>query len=427
MQFFRTLLRDSLLKNAFYLMATNLTNLLLGFIFWVIAAIYYSPDEIGTISAVLSSMFLIAMISSLGFTTSLIFYLPRDRKNASKMINSCIIASIAVSVLFSSIYILGIDIWTPALGSIFGNLESDIIFMAVTIFSTISSLISSAFTAGKRSSFHMTKETVFGSLKILPLPLLAGFGAMGIFLSWGVGLLLSLILSLVLLSIVWKGYLPRLTLDPIIKSMAGYSAWNYLADLFYSLPRFVLPILIVNLISPESTGFFFIAFMVAGLLYGIPQSITNSLLAETSDGGKLWDKVGRAIRFNAALVIPGFLLFVFFGKFVLNLFNPNYAQNASTTLTILAAASLPLSINTIFMGIRNSQKKVKSVVKINLAISVITFVLVVPFIKVWGLNGAAAAYFVANVVCAIAVIYWMSNPAEFISNQFKYNRKEGSG
>jgi len=425
MQFIRALFRDSLLKNAFYLMATNLTNLILGFVFWVIAARYYSPHDIGTISAVLSSMFLIAMISSLGFPTALLFYLPRDGKNADRIINSCIIASIAAAIVFSSIYIFGIHLWTPALGSIFSSLEYDLIFIAVTIFSTVSAMISSAFTAGKRSSFHMTKETLFGSVKILPLPLLAGFGAMGIFLSWGIGLVLALILGFVLLSIVWEGYLPRLVLDPIIKGMVGYSAWNYLSGLFNALPRLVLPIMIVNLISPESTGFFFIAMMVAGLLYGIPQSISTSLLAETSDGGELWDKVGKAIRFNAALVIPGFLLFVFLGKFVLTIFNPSYAQNASITLIILAAASLPLSVNTIYTGVQNSQKNVKSVVKINLAISVITFVLAVPFMKMWGINGAAAAFLFANVVAAIAVIYTMRKPAEFISNQFKYNRREG--
>jgi O-antigen/teichoic acid export membrane protein len=417
MQFIRALFRDSLLKNAFYLMATNLTNLILGFVFWVIAARYYSPNDVGTISAVLSSMFLIAMISSLGFPTSLVFYLPRDGKNAGRMINSCIIASIAASIVFSSIYISGIDIWTPALGSMFGSLEYNIIFMAVTIFSTVSSLISGSFTAGRRASFHMTKETLFGSVKILPLALLSGFGAMGIFLSWGIGLVFALILGFILLSIVWKGYLPRLALDPIIKSMAGYSAWNYLAGIFNALPRLVLPIMIVNLISPESTGFFFIAMMVAGLLYGIPQSISSSLLAETSDGGELWDKVGRAIRFNAALVLPGFLLFVFFGKFVLNLFNPSYAQNASTTLIILATASLPLSVNNIFTGVRNSQKKVKSVVKINFAISVITLSLAVPFMSMWGIDGAAGAFLLANTAAAIAVIYRMSNPAQFISNQ----------
>jgi O-antigen/teichoic acid export membrane protein len=427
MKVFGALFRNSLLKNAIYLMATNLTSLILGFIFWVIAARYYTTQDIGTNSAVLSSMSLIAMISSMGFPTALVFYLPRDRKNAEGMINSCIIASIIASIVFSSIYIFGIDIWTPDLRSMFANPEYDVIFIAITIFSTVSALMSGAFTAGRRSSFHMTKETLFNSVKILPLSILSGIGAMGIFLSWGIGLVLALIIGFFLLSIIWKGYLPRPTLDPIIKSMAGYSAWNYLAGLFNALPRLVLPIMIFNLISPESTGFFFIAMTVAGLLYGIPQSISSSLLAETSYGTELWDKVGSAIRFNAVLVLPGFLIFVFFGKFVLSFFDLSYAQNASTTLIILAAASLPLSVNTIFTAVRNSQNKVKSVVMINLSISVITFVLAVPFMKMWDINGPAAAYLLANVACAIGVIYRMSNPVEFISNQFKYDKMERKG
>lgn len=415
MQFFRAIFKDSLLKNSVYLMGTNLSNLILGFFFWVIAARYYTPHEVGTISALLSSMFLISMVSSLGFPAALLFYLPRDCKNAGRIINSCLIASIAASLAVSLIFISGLDIWTPPLKPVLGSLEYAALFAVVTTASTASALMSSAFIAGRRSSFHMTKETLFGFVKILPLPLFAGFGAMGIFLAWGIGLMLAVILGFILLSMVWRGYVLTPVLDPIIKSMAGYSSANYIAGIFSSLPRLVLPVMIMNLISAESTGFFFIAMTVAGLLYGIPQSISSSLLAESSDDGELWGKVSRALRFNAALLFSGVMLFLLFGRFVLNLFNPSYAQNATATLIILAFASLPLSLNSIFAAVRNAQKKVASVVKINLVIAVITLALAVPFMKSRGIEGAAAAYLAANSIAAIAVIYKMKNPAEFIS------------
>jgi O-antigen/teichoic acid export membrane protein len=418
MHFLRDICRDSLLKNSVYLIATNFSNLIIGFFFWVIAARYYTPHDVGAISALLSSMFLIAMVSSLGFPTALLFYLPRDRKNAGRIINSCLITGTASSLLFSAIFISGLNIWMPALEQMFDSLEYAALFAAVTTASTVSALISGAFIAGRRSSFHMTKEVFFGSVKILPLPLLAGCGAMGIFLSWGTGLVLAVILGFFLLSMVWK-YIPMPALDPIIKNMAGYSFGNYIAGIFNALPRFILPIMIVNLISAEETGFFFIAMMVAGLLYGIPQSLSSSLLAESSESGELQDKVRRAIRFNAALVFPGLLLFVLFGKFVLSLFNPSYAENASTTLIILAGASLPLSINTIFTAVRNAQKRVASVVKINLAIAVAALALAFPLMKMSGIEGAALAYLLANSAAAIVVIYKMKNPAGFISEQFK--------
>ncbi len=414
MRFLKEIYNDSLLKNSFYLMAANLLNLLLGFVFWIIAARYYTPNEVGTISALLSSMLLLSMISALGFQTAFVFHLPRNRENASRIINSCLTSSIVASLVFSSIFVLGLDIWAPPLKSILSNLKFGILFATITAFYTTSANISSAFIAGRKSSFHTTKETLFGLFKIFPLQVFSVFGAMGMLMAWGIGVLLAVIIGFFLLSLVWKGYFPVPMFDPIIKNMAGYSAGNYLSDIFLSLPRLVLPIMIVNLISTESTGFFYIAMMIAGLLYGIPQAISNSLLAESSDSGELWLKVKKSVKLNAALLFPGILLFVFFGKFVLNLFNPTYAVNASTTLIILAAASLPMSLNIIFTTVRNAQKRVLSVVQINAAIAIITLALALPLLKTSGIEGAAIAYLAANILTAIFVVYKMKDMAGFV-------------
>ncbi len=414
MSFIRKIYNDSLLKNSFYLMTSNLLNLILGFFFWFISARYYTPEEVGTTSALLSSMLLISMISGLGFNTAIVFYLPRDYKNTNKMINSCLTSSIVASIIFSLIFVLGLDIWAPSLKNLLYNLKFFWLFAAVTTMTTTSGLISSAFIAGRRSSFHVTKETLFGLIKILPLQIFSVFGTMGILMSWSLGVIIAVFIGLFLLSLLWKGYLPIPTIDPIIKSMVSYAAGNYFAEIFYSLPRLILPILVFNLISKESTGFFFIAMMIAGILYGIPQSISNSLLAESSDSKELWHNVKNAIKLNVALLFPGILLIILFGKFVLNLFNPLYAENALVALIILSIASLPLSINTIFTTIRNAQKKVSDVVKINAGIAAITLALAFPLIGSSGIEGAAFAFLAANSLAAIVVVYKMKNLSGYV-------------
>ncbi|MDL5502089.1 MAG: hypothetical protein QSU88_02630, partial [Candidatus Methanoperedens sp.] len=87
--------------------------------------------------------------------------------------------------------------------SILSNLKFGILFAAVTAFYTTSANISSAFIAGRKSSFHTTKETLFGLFKILPLQVFSVFGAMGMFMAWGIGVLLAVIIGLFLLSLVW--------------------------------------------------------------------------------------------------------------------------------------------------------------------------------------------------------------------------------
>lgn len=411
-EIFAKIYQNSLFKNSIYLMIANLSNYILGFFFWIIAARYYAPEDIGIVSAIISSILLIATISSIGLPTAIIFYLPRNTKDVNSIIDSCLVICILASLIFSIIFIFGIDIWIPDIKQFFNNLWVIIIFIIVTIMMTISSLMSGAFVAGKRSSFQMSKEIIFHTIKIFPLFLFTEFGTMGIFLSISLGSILSIMIGFFLLFKLWK-YKPRFRLDRIVKSMARFSVGNYIADIFCWGPRFILPIIVLNMMSAEYSGFFFIAITIAGVLYAVPGSISSSLLAESHNSEKFLENINRAILFNIFLLIPGLLLFVIFGKFILNIFDPAYAQNATISLIILTATSIPLSLVSIFNTVRNVQKRVTSVIKMNMLVATITIVLSVPLIKIYGIEGAAFAHLIANTVGAIVVINRIKSPTEF--------------
>ena len=420
MKLIQKIYEDSLFKNSIYLMVTNFANLILGFFFWVIASRYYTPNDIGITSAILSSISLISMISSVGFPTALLFYLPRDSKNANKTINSCVTVSIIISAIFSVIFILALDRWEPLFKPIFDNVKLVSIFIVITVMTTISALMSGVFTAERRSSFTMVKENLFGIIKIFSMILFTGFGVVGIFLSWSVGLVFSMIIGFILLYRIRK-YLPKFTFDPIIKNIVGYSARNYIAGIFNSLPRLILPIMIMNLVSTDSAGYFFIAMTVAGLLYGISQSISSSLLAE-SFKGDIWENVSKAVRFNLFLLIPGLLLFMILGKFVMNLFSHNYAENATTALIILAIASVPLSAINIFTTVRNAQKRVGNTIKINAIVAAITLILAIPLMRFLNIEGAALAFLLGNTIGAMIIIVRIKNPVEFTLKLLKVKK-----
>lgn len=407
----KEIFRDSLLKNSIYLMMTSFVTSILGFFFWIIAARYYKPEDIGIISAIFSSISLISMIGSIGLPRALIFYLPRD-KNTEKIISSCLVTCIISSIIFSIIYILGLKIWAHELTLTLNNLENILIFIVVTTIISISGLLGAMLTAGRRSSFQMIKETIYHFIKMFPLIFFVGLGAMGILISIGIGLVLSVIIGFFLLYKTWK-YLPKLTLDPIIKKMASFSAGNYIADIFYNLPRLILPIMILNIISAKSAGYFYIAIMMASLLYGISQSISTSFLVESSDKDKFWDNVNKAIKFNMIILIPGILLFILFGKFILEIFNPSYAENATMTMIILTVASIPLSLVTIFNTVRNAQNRVSSMIKMNFIVALITIVLSIYLIRIMDIEGVAISFLVANTIGALIVIKRIKNPIDF--------------
>lgn len=407
------LFKDSLLKNSIFLMAASFVQSIIGFIFWIIAARYYSPNDVGITSAIFSSISLISMVGSLGLSRALIYYLPREGKT-DKILNSCLTINVVSSIIFSFIFISGLKIWSPDLLSVLNNLKDVLIFLIITIAISISALLSAAFTAGRRSSFCMIKDSAFNIVKIFPLFFLIQFGAMGILTSLSFGLFLSLIIGFYLLFKVWK-YRPNIKLDPIIKNMAIFSAGNYVTDIFYNLPRLILPIMILNMISAKSAGYFYIAIMMSCLLYGISQSISSSFLVESSDKDKFWNNVNKSIKFNMIILIPGIILFMIFGKFILNLFNPSYADNATSTMLILTIVSIPLSLIAIFNTIMNAQNRVMNMIKMNIMVAGVTLLLStisIVFIKM-NIEGIAISYLIANTIGAIIVINRIKNPKEF--------------
>jgi len=258
------------------------------------------------------------------------------------------------------------------------------------------------------------KDFFFGIIKIFPLPVFAAYGALGIFISWGIGVLLSVLLGIILLPKVWANYRPSFTLDPVIKKMASVSAGNYFAGIFSSLPRLALPLMIANTISTEAAGYFYIAMLVAGLLFGIPQAVSSSLIAEASNSGKLWNNVRKSITFSILLLIPGLVLFILLGRYVLHLFNPVYGENAYMPLILLSMASIPLTVTTIYTAVRNSEKRIKSVVIINALTAVVTLALAFPLMRMMGITGASVAFLAGTVVSAATVVLKMKNPREFI-------------
>ena len=398
-------------------MISNVFSLIIGFVFWIIAARYYTPYDIGIVSVMLSGTYLISMICTFGFPAALMFYLPRDPKNANRIINSCMIISIVASIILSLIWILRIDIWIPKLESSINSIYI-MIFIILSVLETINSIMLNVFLAGRKSSYSLVKDTVFNISKMFPIILFTGLGAIGILLSWTIGSILSIIVGFFLLYKLWK-YIPTFTVDRIIKNMFVLSAGNYIAGIIGYLPISVLPIIIANLVSTEAAGYFFISMTIANVLNAIPKYIANSLLVESSNVDKFRDNVNTAIRFGIAIVFPGVLLFMILGKYILNLFNTSYADYSLTTLIILSISSIPMLLNNIFNTVRNSQKRVISIIINNLVIAGITITLSIFLLKSMGIEGAAISYLIANTFVAIAIIYSIKNPVEFTLKLYK--------
>jgi len=186
--------------------------------------------------------------------------------------------------------------------------------------------------------------------------------------------------------------------------MWQYSGGNYLAHLSTAAPAIVLPIIVINLLGPAQNAYFYIAWMIAGLLSAIPHGISHSLFAEGSHfEGKLRENTIKSFKFTFLLLIPAITILVLFGEWLLLAFGQSYSANGLKLLWILAISSVPLSINSIYTSILQVTKRIKELIAIWGFIAVAVLVVSYLIMPATGIIGIGYAWIGVHIMVAIYV------------------------
>ena len=361
-------IRSPLYRNALFLMADTAVGTALGFFFWMVAATFYTEDEVGLAAAAVSAVSLLALLSRLGLGFALVRFLPHAEKPV-EMINSCFTLIGTVALAVAGIFIAGLDLWSPALGFIRENVTYILVFVLLVLGLALSQTMDFVFVARRRAEFALTKNTVFSLLKIpLPILLVPFFRTFGLVSSWGIAIGITLAISVfIFMPRAQDRYkvAPKMSLG-IFKGIWGFSSGNYFAALFGAAPALILPIMVVNLLGTEQNAYFYVAWMIAAVIVGIPMGMSRSLFAE---GSHLEDdlavNVRRSLKFIFRLLIPVIILLLLIGKWLLLLFGVGYADNALELLWILGASSLFVGVNRVYMTILRVQGRMTELVAIN--------------------------------------------------------------
>lgn len=355
-------MKDSLYRNSIYLMLSTLIMAFLGFIFWMINARLFTPEQVGLATTIISIVSLITSLSVLGLNTALIRFLPKsDRKNDK--INTAFTLVALITIIISTVFLLLINQFSPKLLFIKENIILAFVFIIFMVFGSISSLIDSIFVAYRSTKFILFKSSLFSLLKIMFVFFFVSLGAYGIFTSWMIAVAIASLVSIFILSIKFQ-YSPKIVFyDSIIKRIGKYSFGNYFAGFIGSLPTLLLPLIIINNLSSEIAAFYYIAMMIANLIFIIPSASSQSLFAEGSyDENNLKPQIKKAIKITSLLLIPAILLTIFLGKYILLLFGKSYSSEGFRFLQILAFSGIFVSINSVFASIWRIKKKIKQII-----------------------------------------------------------------
>jgi len=391
-------LRDPLFNNSLFIMLTSITSAGFGFIFWMLAAKLYSPQDVGIATALISSMALLVLLSRFGLDFSIIRFFPGNDK--SRIFSTSALITTFFAVVFGVIFIAGVDIFSPELHLLKSpqNAAFFLIFLAANSLTTLTAI---SFIAIRKAAFQFLQSIIVGSRILFLIPLIA-LGAIGIFGAVGISFVLAFAAALVLL--VRSGFRVRAVIDRgFLNDAFHFSAGNYLAGLFITAPTMILPILVLNTLGAEEAAYYYIAYAIAALLFMIPNAISMSLFVEGSHGEALKRTVVKSLVVIFSLLVPAAALLYVCSGWVLGVVGADYAAGGVEVLRVMVVASLFVGVNYVYFAIKRVQKNVKGIVILNGVIFGLLVGFGYLFMTMFGGVGVGYAWVVANGVGCVCV------------------------
>lgn len=388
-------------QNSVYLMLSTLVQAVFGFGFWILNARLFSPEQIGLASTLISASTFIAYLAGLGFNSTFMRFLPTSKRRNDKL-NTGLTLVLATALVMGAVYMWVVPVLTPDLAFMTRQAALAVAFVLLTAATAANLLTDSVFVAYRVSRYNFVVYAIQSVVKlVLPLALV-GLGAYGVFAASGLAAAFALGLSIYFMVRLF-GYRPRVQVDrAVVQQVWRFSSGSYLANLFNILPTLVMPMVVVNSLGAERAGYFYLAFMLANLVYAVVYAISQSLFAEGAHGEVAFHHLlQRAVGLLAAIIVPAAVGLAVLGPLVLHVFGKAYTGEAAEVLVMLAVAAPAVAAYVLGGVLLRMSKQNLGLVWTNALYALVTCGLAV----LWaprGLVWVAGAWLVGNVVTAIA-------------------------
>ncbi|AKB62872.1 oligosaccharide flippase family protein [Methanosarcina mazei] len=401
-------LHDSLFKNAFFLMLSSISTAGFGFIFWFLAAKFYSASDVGIATGIMSSMTLIVNLSRFGLDYSIIRFFPTHDK--CKVFSTSTVISTLIALIFGLIFISGINSFSPELSFLRSPLYTLFYFISLTSSSVIF-MAGIFFVAIREAEFQLYLNLIVGS-RVLFVILFISLGAIGIFYAVGASFFIAFFISLVL--ILKSGTDLKLRIDrKFLTDSFNFSAGNFLTGLFMTVPNTLLPIMILNMHLVEQAAYYYIVFGIVSLLFMIPESISTSLFVEGSNGQSLKKTVIQSLVIIFLLLTPIALFFYLYGSLILGFIGQDYVAGGSGVFRLMIFASFFVVVNNVYFAIKRIQKDTKEITLLSGIIFVLLIGLAFLLIPVLGIEGIGYAWIISYGTGALIILIQVFRKARF--------------
>ena len=127
---------------------------------------------------------------------------------------------------------------------------------------------------------------------------------------------------------------------PYLAELLSFTSSTYLATIMGILPLTVVPIEVLVARGATETGYFAVAFLIAGFLNFIPSTVSQVLFARRPERGAFWGEQRKAVHGVYGLLLPVQIVTFLSAPLLLHIFGTAYATAATGCLRVLVLSTL---------------------------------------------------------------------------------------
>lgn len=404
-----------LYRNGYALVASSGVTSVLGLAYWLLAARLYSPAAVGVGAALIAAMTLLASIAQLNLKGVLNRFLPSAGSHSARLVISSYALALALAGLASSVFIIGLGLWSPELGFLAERPELAVSFVVATMAWTIFVLQDSVLAGIRQAVWAPAENLVFSLGKLILLVALVGATpTLGAFVSWNVPVI-ALIVPFNLI-ILWRLIPAHVRAtgggQPIsLRSVAGYLAPDAAAYAIWATTIGVLPLVVLHVAGAEANAHFFVAWAIAYSLYLVSSGMCQSLLAEASlDPALLEEHARRTIKETAALVVLPAFAVAAFAPTLLGLLGSGYSSGGGTLLRLLALSAVPYVVVSVHVTVARVERRMRTVISTYATLCGLALALALPLLGAIGIEGIGIAWLTAQTAVAAGLTLRRARP-----------------
>lgn len=415
---------DPLIRNAYVLTLSSVGTSLFGAVYWALGARWYNADVVGRNYAAVSAMMLLGGIGQLNLANVMIRFVPSAGRRTGRLVGLAYLATVVTTLVLTAAFVLLVPHISPGLDFLHTAVLGSC-FVAATAVYAIFNLQDGVLTGLRLPGWVALENGVFSVEKILFLAVLVALGAVnGILISWMVALALILVMTN---AYIFARAIPRHRVRPpqaqadTSPATVGYIAADYAGALCWLIATNLPPVIILNRLGAADSAYYSLAWLVAFVLYFFSSNMGYSLIVEsTNNFTRLRDY--RHVLWHAGWVLAAVVVpLVALAPWLLGIFGAAYSSHGTTALRLLALSALPNLLTTTVIAMSRVRRRMKVVVGVLAVQAALVIVLTLVLLPRMGLDGAAAAWLIAQVVVAAGLMWrsswWLPEAAAGIPGQ----------